>query len=463
MGQTHINFKAKIAQMRIIFSLFLVIILALVPVRPYAQNGLPPIIRDTEIENIFVEWAEPLLKASRVGENNVQIILVQSNQINAFVAGGANIFFYTGLIKKTENPDEIIGVLAHEMGHIAGGHLIGTQDALKRASYESILGTVLGIGAAIATGNGAAASAIIAGSQSFAGRRFLAHSRVNESSADQAAFSYITGAGMSPSGLASFFGKLQDQELLPSTQQSEYIRTHPITRNRIEAISALIAKSPLKDAQTPAHWIEQHARMKAKLIGFINPEQVSWAYEKSDQSIAARYARTIAAYRLNDIPTALRGIEALIQSEPDNPYFYELKGQMLVDFSRIEDGIPAYRHSVKILPEAPLLRIALAHALIESGSNQTRLGEAIIHLDRALIKEQRSSRVHRLLATAHGRLGHESLAKLHLAEEAVLQRRLPYAKVQAETALKGFRVGTPEWIKTKDVLTHIANLEQLQK
>lgn len=453
--------KTKIILHRFMIAVLLSGVLTFAPVQPQAQRSLPPLIRDTEIENIFTEWATPLFKAANIGEKNVQILLVQSNEVNAFVAGGANIFFYTGLIKKTDNADEVIGVLAHELGHIASGHLISTQAALERASYESILGTVLGIGAAIVTGSGDAASAIIAGSQSVAGRRFLAHSRVNESSADQAAFNYVTRAGFNPAGLMTFLQKLQNQELLPSTQQNEYVRTHPITRNRIEAIRTRVDKSPLKDKPLPAVWIEQHARMKAKLTGFINPEQVAWAYEKNDQSIDARYARSIAAYRLNDIPTALRTIDALIKDEPKNAYFHELKGQMLVDFSRIEEAIPSYRQSVKLLPDAPLLRIALAHALIESGNREDLLEEAVTHLDRAMRKERRSSRAFRLLATAHGRLGRESLAKLYLAEEAVLQRRLPYAKAQANAALKGFKTGSREWIQTKDVLTHIANLERL--
>lgn len=460
MRQTGTNFKTKM------FGLFLTLLalaIVLTPLSPSAQGGnTPPIIRDTEIENILREWTTPLLKASQIGENGIRIILVQSNEVNAFVAGGANLFLYTGLIKKTDSPAELIGVMAHEMGHIAGGHLILAQSALERASYESILGTVLGIGAAIVTGNGAAANAIIGGSQNVAARRFLAHSRVQESSADQAAFSYITRAGMNPSGLESFFEKLEDQELLPASQQSEYVRTHPITRDRIEAVTALTDKSDLKDKPYPAAWVEQHARMKAKLIGFINPEQVASLYKDDDHSVAAQYARTIAAYRLNDIPTATRGIDALIGKEPDNPYFQELKGQMLVDFGKIEEAIPYYRKAVKLLPNAPLLRIALAHALIESGNDKARLEEAAGHLDRALVTEQRNARAHRLMATAQGRLGHESLAKLHLAEEATLQGRLPYAKAQAEAALKGLETGSPEWIRAKDLLSYITNLEQLR-
>ena len=462
MRENSIKFKARfITAVKITVLVCMVGVFSLSPQGLNAQSKAPPIIRDTEIEAIFREWATPLLKAAQIGEDGVNIILVQSDDVNAFVAGGANVFFYTGLIRKTENPGEVIGVLAHEIGHIAGGHLISTRGALERASYESILGTVLGIGAAIATGNSAAASAIISASNNTATRRFLKHSRVNEAAADQAAFSYMSKSEINPEGLGSFLEKLENQELLPSSQQSEYVRTHPITRNRIEAVEALVEGSDLKDKAIPALWNEQHARMKAKLIGFINPEQVAWAYEENDTSIAAQYARSIAAYRLNDIPTAMRGIDALIATEPENAYFQELKGQMLVDFSRIEEAIPYYQRAVDLLPGAPLLRIALSHALIESGDDKARLNQAVMHLERALISEKRSSRVHRLLATAHGRLGHDSKAKLHLAEEAVLQNRLPYAKAQAEGALQGFKTGSAEWLRTKDVLNHIANLERI--
>jgi predicted Zn-dependent protease len=469
MMQITTNFKAKMRQSGVFakkatLSMALLIAMAIAaPTSLEAQGNAPSLIRDTEIENIFKGWAQPILEQAEIAEDNLQIILVQSDQINAFVAGGANVFFYTGLIEKTDGPEEIIGVLAHEIGHIAGGHLIKTRDAMERASYESILGTVLGIGAAIVSGQGDAAGAIITGSQGIAQRRFLAHSRINESSADQAAYSYLDGANINASGLSSFFQKLQSQELLPSSKQSEYIRTHPITTSRIEAVDALIDKRPeLRTKPLPPQWVEQHARMKAKLVGFINPGQVAWAYDDLDQTIAARYARTIAAYRQNEIPSALKQIDALITDEPENPYFHELKGQMLADFSRVEEAIPSYRTSVKLMPDAPLLRIALAHTLIEGADKASRLQEAIEHLDAALAKEKHSSRAHRLLATAYGRLGQDTQAKLHLAEEAVLQRRLPYAKNQAERALEGAKPDSREWLKAKDILAHIANLEKLK-
>ena len=440
----------------------LALILCIAFIAPSGQareRSAPIIIRDTEIENIFKEWLTPLLKSADMGEESINLVLVQSPQVNAFVAGGANIFIYTGLIEKTENPGEMIGVLAHELGHIAGGHLISMRSALERASYESILGMVLGVGAAIATGNGGAASAIISGSNTVAERRFLAHSRVNESSADQAALRFFESAQLNPEGLSSFLSKLESDELLPADQQSEYVRTHPLTSNRIEALQTKIETSLHKDQPLPAKWTEQHARMKAKLIAFIDPGRVPWVYNDRDESIAARSARAIAAYRQNEVSKAIKEIDELIALEPENPYFQELKGQMLVDFGRVQEALPYYRKAVALLPDSGLIRMDLGHALLESHGSGETINEAIKHLKRALQDEPRSAKAQRLLATAYGRKGQENIAKLHLAEEAVLQRRLPYAQRLAEAALGAFKENSPEWLQAKDILAHIQNLK----
>jgi len=428
------------------------------PVAVSAEGASPPLIRDTEIETNFQTWLEPLRKVS--GINEVNIVLVQSSQVNAFVAGGKNIFIYTGLIDKTDSPSELLGVMAHEMGHIAGGHLVSNKEAMERASYESILAAVLGVGAAVASGNGQAAQAIILGGNSMAERGFLAHSRVKEASADQAGFRFLDDAHMSANGLASFLGKLESEELLPATQQSEYMRTHPITRDRVDAVEALIVKSAYRDASDPAAWQDQHARIKAKLLGFIAPEQVAWVYNDRDMSIPARYARAIAAYRLSDVESALKQMDTLLHDEPDNPYFQELKGQMLVEFGRVPESLPYYKKAVALRPDAPLLHIALAHALIESGEDKGALQEAIPHLQRALEKEQYSPSVHRLLATAYGRLGQENMARLELAEEALLQMKLDYAKEQAENILKTVKHGSPEWVKARDILSEIESVKR---
>ncbi|MCK6419219.1 MAG: M48 family metalloprotease, partial [Alphaproteobacteria bacterium] len=386
------------------FLLFCVLCL-LVPMTSHAQGNSPIIIRDTEIENTLKEWLAPLLKSAGMGPQSVDLIIVQSPQINAFVAGGANMFIYTGLIESTETPQELIGVMAHELGHISGGHLIAGRRAMERASYESILGMVVGVGAAIATGEGGLAQAAISGSQNIAMRRFLSHSRVQESSADQAALRFLDAAQIDPEGLVSFFGKLESEELMPVDQQSGYMRTHPLTRDRIDNVRLKAETAPAYKKPLPATWIEQHARMKAKLIGFTNPGQVTWVYNDRDKAIPAQYARAIAAYRNSEVEKSLKLVDALIEAEPENPYFHELKGQMLMDYGRVAQAVAPYQKALQIMPSASLIRIALARALMESNSGDSGLQEAIDHLERALQEEERSPQIHRLLATAYGRRG----------------------------------------------------------
>jgi predicted Zn-dependent protease len=222
-----------------------------------------------------------------------------------------------------------------------------------------------------------------------------------------------------------------------------------------------VAQSDYKAASIPMHWKDQHARIKAKLLGFINPEQVAWVYDDRDVSLPARYARTVADYRENRIEQALSGIDKLISVEPKNSYFYELKGQMLVDFSRVRAALPAYEKAISLSPTDGLIRTALAHALIETASdNAAQLTKATQHLQTALVHEPRSTQIHRLLATAFGRMGQNSRARLHLAEEALLQRKYPYAKQQANIAIQGLKENTPPWYRAKDILSAIENVKK---
>ena len=415
------------------------------------------LIRDTEIEAILKSWSEPIFKAAGLDPKAVNFILVKNDDVNAFVAGGANIFIYTGLINRTQNPGELIGVIAHETGHIAGGHLIRSREAMERASYESIIGVLLGVGAAIASGDASAAQTGVMGGSSYAQRKYLAHSRVQESSADQAALSILEKAEINPTGLESFMQKMQSDMYVPQSQQSEYVRTHPFMENRMESISNRAGQSPYINKATPALWDQQHARMKAKLLGYINPGKVPWAYDDRDQSVPAEYARAIADYRNYKLESALVRINKLIEREPKNPYFYELKAQMLFEFGRVNEAASIYQEASDLLPQAALFRIALAHALIESSTNNdpVKLKEAASELQRALRQEPRSSRIHRLLATAYGRLGQENRAKLHLAEEAVLQRRYTYARQHIEAIFRSEEKGSSTWIKAKDLLVFI--------
>ncbi len=443
----------------------IVLLMTSLALMAHAQgNRSASLIRDTEIENYLKEWAAPVIKAADLDPESVNIILVQDNNINAFVAGGQNIFLYTGLLMKSKSPGEIVGVMAHELGHIRGGHLIRSKDAMENASYEAMLGTILGIGAAILAGDGGAAGAISGASSGMALNKLLAFSRVQESSADQAAIGFLERAHLNPQGLVSFMQRLEDEELLPISQQSEYVRTHPLTRDRVESLQAGTTRSAYNDAALPAAWADQHARMLAKLAGFVTPEHVIWNYSDKDQSLTARYARAIAAYRQNKVEEALRLTDSLLQDEAKNPYFLELKGQMLSDFGRPGEAVPYYRQATELDPASGLIRTAYAHTLIETaGNNQGQMKTAVTQLERAQRDEPRSTRIHRLLATAYGKMGDEAMAKLHLSEEALLQRRIPQARQQAEAAAVGLKKGSAAWIRTQDILSQVAISEKSKK
>ncbi len=421
-----------------------------------APAAAQTIIRDAEIEGYMQEWFAPIYKAAGMDADRVNIILVQDSNINAFVAGGPNIFFYTGLLQKTDNPGEVIGVMAHELGHITGGHLIRGREAMENASYESILGMILGVGAAIATGDGGAAATVGTGMASVAQRGYLKHSRAFESSADQAALRYLESAQINPTGLGSFMKKLEGQELRATSQQAEYVRTHPLSRDRFGAIMSRVDSSPYKDKPYPAAWDEQHRMMIAKLSGFITPQQVAWQYDDTDKSLPAISARAIAAYRMDEVANALKYADQLLAAQPNNPYFLELKGQMLTDFGRLKEALPYYEKAVAIKPDAALIRIPLAHVQLETaGNDRAKLQKAIDNLNIAQKSEPRSGRIHRLLATAYGRMGNEPAAKLHLAEEALLQRRYDYAKSQAKAAQASLKTGSADWIRAGDIINYV--------
>jgi predicted Zn-dependent protease len=417
------------------------------------------IIRDSEIEKSLKMWSEGVIEAAGLQSSQVNLVLIQSPDVNAFVAGGANIFIYTGLIDKSENVGEVIGVIAHELGHIAGGHLTRTAEVGKNASFEAMLGAIVGIGAAIATGDSSAAAAGITIGQGQAQNSFLSYSRIQESTADQAGLRYMTDAGLNPEGLPSFLEKLSSQELLPLSQQSQYVRTHPLTRDRIEALEHRVETSPLRGKSKPDNWQSSYLRVKAKLSGFTVPQQVALRYPPSNQSVEAQYARAIAAYRSNQFQSALTKIDALIVQEPKNPFFHELKGQILFDNGRASESIAPYEKALDLMPEAGLIRLGLARSLIESsGKNTDRLNQAINHLKRVEKDEPRVVSTKRLLATAYGRLGREAEARVFLAEENLMRGRKKEALDMARVTLSRLKPNSPEALRAQDIINSVGEV-----
>lgn len=418
-------------------------LLLLSPVMAQAQEMR--FIRDEEIEQTLRIMSTPVFDQAGLSAANVRFVLVDSNELNAFVAGGQNIFLNTGLILTTKTPDELLGVIAHETGHISAGHLFRARAEIENASLQSMLANVIGVAAAIGTRTPGVGMAIGSAGQTVALRGMLRHTRIQESAADQAGVRFLTGAGLPLSGFASFMEQLGAQELLPESQQNEYVRTHPLTSDRIDFLKEM--EKTAKPGAIPPLWVMLHDRMKAKLLGYLFPDR---ALQDRGNSIESRYGRAIAYYRKNEIQKSLDLLNPLIAQEPDNPYFHELKGQMLFEAGRIEEAVAAYRKAVTHAPRSALIRTALGHALLELPAPD--INSAIDAFTRSLQLEPRRADTHRFLAIAYGKKGNNGMFRLHMAEEALLQNRLDAARKEAGLAKAALPKGSPAILRAEDIL-----------
>ena len=420
------------------------------------------LIRDAEIENTIRLYSAPLFEAAGLNPSSIDIYLVKDKSLNAFVAGGQKLFLNTGLLLRAGNVGQVIGVIAHETGHIAGGHLSRVNDAIADAGAQTILGIVLGTAAAIGTGRPDLGAAIAFGATEAGLRSFLKYSRIQESAADQAALRVLDDTGQSSRGFLEFMEILNEKELLSYRHQDPYVRTHPLSRDRIEAVADHVSRSPYSDTPSSEKAIRSYSILKAKLLAFINPTTSTLAkYKESDVSIEARYARAIAYYRVPDLQRALPIIDGLIAENPDNPYFLELKGQMLFENGRVKESLQPYQASVRIIPDQPLLLRALARVQIEL-NDPAYLDRAILNLRAALHREPKSPSSWRDLAIAYGRLGRMGQSSLALAEEALLKHDLGAASFHASRAETLLAEGTPGWLQSQDIL-HAAKKAKKKK
>ncbi len=418
------------------------------------------LIRDSEIENTIRSYSAPLFEAAGLDPSAIEIYIVKDKSLNAFVAGGKNLFLNTGLLLGVGNVGQVIGVIAHETGHIAGGHLSRVHDAISNSGAQTILGLVLGTAAAIGTGRADVGTAIAIGATEAGRRSFLKYSRTQEAAADQSALRVLDDTGNSSRGLHDFLKILGEKELLSYRHQDPYVRTHPLSRDRILAVADHVSRSPHSDTPAPEKIQESFRRMKAKLRAFIEPTSTTFRhYKETDSSIEARYARAIAYYRVPDLKRALPIIDGLIAEHPDNPYFLEMKGQMLFENGRVEEALQPYRDSVRLLPDHSLLLRTLAHVQIEL-NDPAYLDQAILNLRAALHREPRASNSWRHLAIAYGRLGRMGQSSLAMAEEALLKSDLGAASYHATRAEKLLAEGTPGWIQAQDILNAAKKAEK---
>jgi predicted Zn-dependent protease len=420
------------------------------------------IVRDAEIENTIRAYATPLWRVAGINPDTVSIHLIGDDTLNAFVAIGQNLFVNTGLLIRSENASQVIGVLAHESGHIADGHLVRSKDAIDAANTESLLSLLFGLPAMV-LGHGDAGAAVMMGGQSTAMRSFLAFSRTQEAAADQAGMRFLDATKQSAKGFLEFFQILGEQELLSVSQQDPYVQTHPLTRDRVEAVKTHVAKSPYSNNQPSADFQLRHTRMKAKLIGFMRGLGPTLkAYPDSDMSVGGRYARAIAYYRVANLAKALPLIDSLLAEAPNDAYYHELRGQMLFENGRVTEALPSYEKAVANAPDEPLLQSELAAAEIET-NDPAKLDGAIKHLQFALARDDGDSGSWRQLAIAYGRSNRMGESSRALAEEALLQGKYIEALGLAKRAQSQLTKGSPDWIRAGDIIAQAEDLQKRQR
>jgi len=415
------------------------------------QAAAQSLIRDTEIEDTLRVYTDPLLVAAGLDPNDIRIYIVNDDSVNAFVAGGQNIFVHTGLIMAADNPNELIGVLAHETGHIAGGHLVRTREAINRSLGTALVSIGLGV-LAIAAGAPDAGAALIGGSQAFAMGTFVRHTQVQESAADQAAANYLEATGQSGQGLLDFFNENMRPYEFMTRRAPPYMMTHPYSSDRVEALRQRVQAGSHLSTTDSEENVRRFQMMQAKLIGFIrNQGQTLARYPTSDTSAPARYARAIAYYRVNRLPDAQRELNSLLAEEPNNAYYQELMGQVLFDSGRAEASIPYHRRSLELTPNQPLFQINLARALI-AAHGRRGADDAVPLLQAALAREPDNGFAWRELAQARNLQGDEPLAQLASAEQNFAIGNYPAALSFAERARRGLPQGTPSYVRAMDLV-----------
>jgi len=426
------------------------------------------IIRDAETEALIRDYAKPIFRAAGLGSQNIKIHIVNDRNFNAFVVDGHNMFMHAGTLMTAETPNQVIGVIAHETGHITGGHLARLRSQVSKAKSASMMLQILGLaamaGGAIAGVPNAGSLGLGAamGGQDAVLRSLLAYRQTEESSADQAGMTFLNATKQSGRGMLETFEVLANK-LRGIQGINPYLMTHPLPQIRISQLRALVESSPYFANIDPQELQFRHDLIRAKLSGFLDkPEIALNRYPPSDTSLPAVYARAIATYRESGVKQAMPLFDQLIAAQPNWPYFYETKGQFLFESGRGAEAIAPLRKAIELAPHEALIQVMLAQALL--GTNDNRyLDEAIRNLRQALIREQASAMGYRQLAAAYARkadLAKASGAKRNFMAQASLasaeayfyEGRLSLAKQQAKRAKKGLTDGTPNWIRADDIL-----------
>src|SRR3954469_18165932 len=440
---------------RFVRLLMLALMLAMSAWQPAAaqesdSDSGPSILRDTETEFLFRDASRPLIEAAKLDPNSVKVVLLNDPEINAFVANGQTVYIQSGLIEATDNVNQLQGVIAHELGHVAGGHSIRIDEGVRSATGLTIATLVLGA-LAIAAGAGEAGMGIMAAGQQAALGNFLSFTRAQEASADQAGAHYLSVAGITGKGMLDFFGKLQNQEYrLAVYDKDSYARTHPLSSERIQALTTIFHADPAWNHPVDPVLDARFQRVKAKLFGFLEPRRAVTKYPETDQSVPAHYARAYA-YHMGSYPDkAIAVSNALLATDPHDPYFLELKGQILLESGKPAEAIPPLREAAQRSGDAPLIAAMLGHALVAT-EDPKYFTEAKQVLKTAVARDNQDPFAWYQLGIIYDREGDEARAQLATAERSNLQGDPKLALASAQMAMKGIASGTPDWLRAQDI------------
>ncbi|MCP3389960.1 M48 family metalloprotease [Bradyrhizobium sp. CCGB12] len=425
-----------------------------------AQVKGPPVLRDTETEQLLREYTRPILRVAGLEKQNIQMVIINDGSFNAFVADGRRIFVNYGAILQSETPNQIIGVLAHETGHLAGGHLSKLREQLATAQTQMIIAMLLGAGAIAAgstrgSGNNGlanAGAAALAGPQEMIRRSLLSYQRQQEENADRAGVKFLTATGQSPKGMYETFKRFTSESLFAARGADPYLQSHPMPAERVAALQEFASTSPYWDKKDDPALQLRHDMVRAKISAFMErPETVYRRYPQTNDSMPARYARAISTYLHGDLRSALAQIDALIQVQPNNPYFHEVRGQALLESGKAAEAIAPLRKAAQLSNNAPLIEMLLGQALVGT-DNKAYTDDAIRILRAAVAREPEAALGYTQLAMAYGRKGDYAEADLASAQAAYLRGDNKTARELATRAKTRFAVGTPGWVKADDIV-----------
>lgn len=419
-------------------------------VQPVAAQS---ILRDAETETLLRDMAAPLAVAAGLDPRNLDIVLINDPSINAFVAGGQAVYINSGLINEASSANEVQGVIAHELGHITGGHVINTSGG-REATGISILSLLLGAAAAAAGAGEAAMGVLMAGQQAAMGK-YLAFSRSQESTADAAGAQYLSKAGITGKGSIDFFKKLENLEFRygrrAGNEEDRFYSTHPVSSDRIATLQDLYEKDAAWNRKSDPALEARFQRAKAKLFGYLaQPGDTLRLYPATTNTVAARYARAYAFHKQGFLDKATAETDVLIAQSPNDPYFLELKGQVLLEAGKPAEALGPLRRATELSGNQPLIATTFGHALIAT-EDKDHFAEAERVLKTAVARDRENPFAWYQLGTVYAAKGDLPRAKLASAEQQVMSGNMPQALSSAEAAQADLPRGSADWLRAQDI------------